>query len=172
MEQLFEEGAAYEEMLNRGIGLSGESKDFFVEGRLKNMREVLPADFTPKKILDFGCGTGETSQSLAALFPQAVVYGSEISKGAIAFAKKQNNNLSVKFIHNDTLIDFKNEFDLVYTNGVFHHILPPDRPEILKNIYNATKKSGFFCFFENNPYNPGTKIVMSRIPFDLSLIHI
>jgi hypothetical protein len=29
---------------------------------------------------------------------------------------------------------------------------------------------GFFAFWENNPWNPGTKIVMSRIPFDRDAI--
>jgi hypothetical protein len=28
------------------------------------------------------------------------------------------------------------------------------------------KPGGWFCFWENNPWNPGTRIVMSRIPFD------
>jgi len=36
----------------------------------------------------------------------------------------------------------------------------------LKNILGALKPGGLFAFWENNPWNPGTRIVMSRIPFD------
>ena len=36
----------------------------------------------------------------------------------------------------------------------------------LQHIYRALKPGGFFAFFENNPWNPGTRWIMSRIPFD------
>ena len=57
-------------------------------------------------------------------------------------------------------------YDLVYTNGVFHHIKPENRPRILKQIQRALKPKGILAFWENNPWHIGTKIVMSRIPFD------
>jgi hypothetical protein len=33
-------------------------------------------------------------------------------------------------------------------------------------IKDALKPNGLFAFWENNPWNPGARIVMSRIPFD------
>jgi hypothetical protein len=33
-EQLFDRAAEYEAMLNQGISLSGESRDFFISGRV------------------------------------------------------------------------------------------------------------------------------------------
>jgi SAM-dependent methyltransferase len=54
----------------------------------------------------------------------------------------------------------------VYCNGVFHHIEPADRPCALASIHRALMPGGYFAFWENNPWNPGTRLVMHRIPFD------
>ncbi|MEO8211278.1 MAG: class I SAM-dependent methyltransferase, partial [bacterium] len=45
-------------------------------------------------------------------------------------------------------------------------IEPDNRIEALKAIYTYLKPSGVFSFFENNPWNIGTRIIMKRIPFD------
>ena len=37
-------------------------------------------------------------------------------------------------------------------------------------IRRALKPGGLFAFWENNPWNPGTRYVMSRIPFDRDAI--
>jgi SAM-dependent methyltransferase len=51
-------------------------------------------------------------------------------------------------------------------NGVFHHIRPEDRLPALLAIRNALRPGGWLALFENNPWNPGTRLVMNRIPFD------
>jgi SAM-dependent methyltransferase len=56
--------------------------------------------------------------------------------------------------------------DLAYCNGTFHHVPPEERPTALARIRQALRLGGLFAFWENNPWNPGTRIVMSRIPFD------
>ncbi|HZI87614.1 MAG TPA: hypothetical protein VFD48_12325, partial [Pyrinomonadaceae bacterium] len=40
------------------------------------------------------------------------------------------------------------------------------RDNQVRHIFDSLQSDGFFAFWENNPWNPGTKIVMSRIPFD------
>ena len=37
-------------------------------------------------------------------------------------------------------------------------------------VWRALKPGGVFSFWENNPWNPGTRYVMSRIPFDRDAI--
>src|ERR1043165_3324565 len=59
----FDEFAAdYDAALKRGLALSGESKGFFIEGRLRFLRQCLVGlgVALPEKVLDFGCGTGDT----------------------------------------------------------------------------------------------------------------
>jgi SAM-dependent methyltransferase len=56
--------------------------------------------------------------------------------------------------------------DLAFCNGVFHHIPPKDRAEAVRYVSGCLRPGGLFSFWENNPWNPGTRYVMSRIPFD------
>jgi SAM-dependent methyltransferase len=60
--------------------------------------------------------------------------------------------------------------DLVYCNGVFHHIPPAERPAVMNYIWRSLRPGGLFALWENNPWNPGTRYVMSRIPFDREAI--
>jgi SAM-dependent methyltransferase len=62
------------------------------------------------------------------------------------------------------------EIDLVFCNGVFHHIPLDQRGRAMRYIFDSLRPGGIFAFWENNPWNPGTRYVMSRIPFDRDAI--
>ena len=160
---LFDLSDQYEQMLQRGIGLSGEDRQFFIEGRVNDLQTQLP--FSPKRILDFGCGTGEASAYLAKVFPNADVIGVDTALPALAFAERHYGSKRVSFQAVPDLTG-QGEFDLCYVNGVFHHIPPADRLEAVRYVFRALAPGGHFALFENNPWNPGTRMVMKRIPFD------
>ena len=52
------------------------------------------------------------------------------------------------------------QFEVVYTNGVFHHVEPEERLNALGYVHRSLSQSGYFGFWENNPWNPGTRLVM------------
>jgi SAM-dependent methyltransferase len=58
------------------------------------------------------------------------------------------------------------QFQLAYCNGVFHHIESERRADALSYLHRSLSPGGYFAFWENNPWNPGTRLVMRRIPFD------
>jgi SAM-dependent methyltransferase len=62
------------------------------------------------------------------------------------------------------------EMDLAYCNGVFHHIVPAQRAEALAIVQRALRTGGFFSFWENSPWSPATRYVMSRCAFDRDAI--
>jgi SAM-dependent methyltransferase len=64
----------------------------------------------------------------------------------------------------------KGEFHLAYCNGVFHHIAPGERLEALALIRGALGAGGLFSFWENNPWSPAARYVMSRCAFDRDAI--
>ena len=39
-----------------------------------------------------------------------------------------------------------------------------------KDYFIAGRPAGYFALFENNPWNPGARLVMRRIPFDRDAI--
>jgi len=162
---LFDCSTEYEEMLNRGIRLSGEDKRFFIVGRICDLKRQLPRNFNPRRILDFGCGIGDTTRILADTFPGAEVVGLDTAEKALAHAEKTFGSPHISFGLVQTFSE-TNVFDLCYVNGVFHHIQPRERLGVVEMIYKTLVRGGYFALFENNPWNPGTRLVMSRIPFD------
>jgi trans-aconitate methyltransferase len=162
---LFDLSAEYNQMLNQGLRLSGEDKYFFMAGRIHDLQQQLPSNFTPRRILDFGCGIGDTTRLLADTFPDADVVGIDTAEQALDYAMTTHGSSRISFcpVH---VFPESNTIDLCYVNGVFHHIKPYQRREVVHMIWKALVPGGYFALFENNPWNPGTRLVMKRIPFD------
>jgi SAM-dependent methyltransferase len=155
---------AYDAELQRGLSLSGESKVFFAEQRVARLGEALAREGRPAgRILDFGCGTGGSVPYLRALPGCSAVWGVDPSEVSLSVARKAYPDVS--FQQPDRMQDGE-VFDIVFCNGVFHHIPPGDRPDALAWIRARLRPEGWFVLWENNPWNPGTRWVMSRIPFD------
>jgi trans-aconitate methyltransferase len=56
--------------------------------------------------------------------------------------------------------------DLIYVNGVLHHVEPAARRAFFADAVARLSERGVLALFENNPWNPGARLVMSRIEFD------
>ncbi len=125
--------------------------------------------FTPRSVLDFGCGTGTSVPLLHKLPGVEHVLGIDISPQSIEQAKVQYQHAQRTFC---TLTEFtpSGNLDLAFCNGVFHHIPLDQRASAVKMVYDALRHGGLFAYWENNPWNPATRYVMSRIPFDQDAI--
>jgi len=153
----------YEKQLMRGVSLSGQNRDYFIRWRIKITKSLLTEE--PKRILDFGCGEGASFPFFKNAFSGAEYAGFEPSNRLIESAKKNYQQMGAKFCAAWDEIT-KDGFDLIYTNGVFHHIKPEERLETLIRIRNVMNQKGKIALWENNPWHPGTRLVMSRIVFD------
>ena len=160
----------YDAALAKGISVSGENKDFFARGRVEILQKQLAALGTrPRAILDFGCGTGSSTPFLLTIPGAERLTGVEVSAGSLKVAERQHGAPKVSF----RLIQEyapNDEFDLAFCNGVFHHIPLGERASAVAYVFKGLKKGGLFALWENNPWNPGTRWVMSRIPFDKDAI--
>jgi SAM-dependent methyltransferase len=155
----------YDEALQKGISVSGEDKDFFAKGRVCKLAQSLKQlGVNPHRILDFGCGTGSAISHLLRLAES--VKGVDISNRSLDVARSiHGKDKRIDFALTDEFAD-ENSYDLAFCNGVFHHITAKERQHALNIVFRSLKPGGLFAFWENNPWNPGTRIVMSRIPFD------
>jgi len=159
---------SYDSDLNQGLSLSGEGKDYFASGRLEQVAHRLSSHEIPPpaRILDYGCGPGNATLSLSERWPQATVVGVDTSESLVAVARANAAGRSqCRFDTPDTL-PADQLFDLVYCNGVFHHIPVAERQGVLAWIYARMAPGAVFALWENNSWNPGTRWVMRRIPFD------
>jgi SAM-dependent methyltransferase len=162
----------YEVALDRGISVSGESKDFFARERIAWLAERLrERNVHIQTALDFGCGIGSATPYLTSLLGVKKLYGFDPSTESLERATQEFGSSANHYFAN--LENFPvGVCDLGFCNGVFHHIPVEQRAECVKRVYNAIKPGGNFAFFENNPYNLGTRYVMSRIPFDRDAIKV
>lgn len=161
---------SYDEAINKGLAVSGEKKEYFARGRVDLLKQRLAAiNFVPETILDFGCGTGAAVPFLRTLPGVKSIYGVEVSSKSIEVARKLNPFPEVRF---SLIKEFARDaqIDLAYCNGVFHHIPLAERDEAVQFVHKSLRPGGLFCLWENNPWNPGTRLVMSRIPFDRDAI--
>jgi SAM-dependent methyltransferase len=156
----------YDAALNRGLSISGESKDYFARERVRWIAARLRTlGAQPTRVLDYGCGTGSAGPELLRELNVRSVTGVDASPEILAAARRAHVDQRLEF---DLLTDAEPSarFDLAFCNGVFHHIEPTGRLDALAYIHRSLTPGGYFAFWENNPWNPGTRLVMRRIPFD------
>lgn len=159
----------YEQALNEGLSVSGESPEFFARKRIEWTSEVLSQQRSIKRVLDFGCGVGLAVPLIREVLQPQFVCGFDPSRAAIDRARDELGDHDTQFVaHSDQISP--DAFELAYCNGVFHHIEPAARPSALQTVYESLKPGGWFALWENNPWNPATRYVMSRIPFDRDAI--
>ena len=150
--------------------MSGESSEYFARGRIEFLAAALAKlQVTPARVMDYGCGTGIAAPLLRDLLHCPLIVGVDVSEKSLEVARRREPWAEFQLPQDGAS---PSSFDVVYCNGVFHHIPPPVRPEALSFIHDSLKPGGVFSLWENNPWNPGTQIVMRRIPFDRDAIKI
>lgn len=173
------DGAGFEDFvtdyhgdLQKGLRLSGEDHGYFSRQRmvwladcLRRLRE------SPRFLMDFGCGTGDSTPHFRQLIGAKQVLGVDASRSLLDQARRAHGSVSTRFIPAGEFRPAE-DLDLVYSNGVFHHILPVMRPKTLESLYRSLRPRGILSFWENNPWNPATLLVMNRIPFDRDAVTV
>ena len=125
----------------------------FLEKHIWTYEKNLLGDIQGKKILDLGCGFGRE----AVLFAKegAVVTGIDLSDKSIQKAKDLalKMGVSVTFkVANVDLLDFKDEFDIVFCRASLHHFPNPNKT--LKACYRFLKRGGIMVAQEPKMENP------------------
>ena len=156
----------YRNILQGSIkNLSEYDVEHFAEYKIKALKEKL--NFSPKNILDFGCGDGISCELFREHFPDATITGVDISSESIKIAKdREIKNSSFEIYNGDELAFKDNSFDLIFAACVFHHIQDSDRKKCASEIFRVLKEEGKVFVFEHNPINPLTRKVVKDCAFD------
>ena len=157
---------SYDELLKDPIRdrFGGGGSTFFHRRR----RDLIRAYFRQRGVdtarlsyLDLGCGKGELLTLLLGDF--ARLAGCDPSSEMLGAAEGVETRQQL----DPEKIPFEDaQFDLVTAAGVFHHVAPMSRLALAREVTRVLKRGGVFAVLEHNPYNPVTRLIVSRTPVD------
>jgi SAM-dependent methyltransferase len=166
--------ASYEELLADPIRdkFTGANSEFFHVRKRDLIRSYFKRhgiDSRNLRYLDVGCGKGELLQLLREDFQQ--VSGCDPSSGMLEAGKLAASGIATRVQSDPGKLPFEPEgFDFVTAVCVYHHIPPPQRAGMTAEILRVLKPGGVFAMIEHNPYNPATRLIVSRTPVDADAI--
>jgi len=156
----------YRKTHDKSVEMSGADSDYFSEYKIIELQKFEDANQS-LKILDFGCGDGNSSVYIRKHFPNATISGTDVSESSVNIANNRNITNAIFKPYDGKILPFnEDEFDLVFTSMVFHHIEHKLHEGVLKEIYKVLKIGGRFYNFEHNPNNPLTRKVVRECEFD------
>jgi SAM-dependent methyltransferase len=139
-------------------------KGFFVERKLDVIRAFLRSrnvDSRRLSWLDVGCGRGELLRLGEPHF--ASVSGCDPSAGMLDACR----GLNVRHQAAIEALPFPaSSFDFISVVCVYHHVSQEERRAFTAALLNALRPGGILCVVEHNPFNPATRIIVSRTPVD------
>jgi 2-polyprenyl-3-methyl-5-hydroxy-6-metoxy-1,4-benzoquinol methylase len=135
----------------RSRNLTQQAKAEFLESGKNDVNHVLAIckryfdnGFSPKRVLDFGCGVGRLVIPFAEIAEQVV--GLDVSESMLEEARK---NCSEHFVKNvsllksdDGLSSLTGYFDLIHSCIVFQHIPVERGKKIFANLLNHLEEGG------------------------------
>lgn len=118
---------------------------------------VAPRDFAGKRLLDFGCGNGGSTFSMARMLPETEIIGVELDAGKVTLAnelRELRHAPNARFLCSPSpsaLPGEIGEFDYVMLSAVYEHLLPAERREVMPLIWR-TMKPGALLFINQTPH--------------------
>jgi len=72
------------------LAVTGESPDYFARYKVvETARRLRTLGLAPRRVLDFGCGIGNSAPHLRAAFPQAQITGADVSEKSLSVARQR-----------------------------------------------------------------------------------
>src|SRR5262249_13440413 len=151
----------YDDILGAQLHFFEAESGYLAEYKVEVTQRLVGS--APVSILDFGCGIGRSVKHFGKYFPRSTVVGMDVSEGSLDTARRENPG--IEFFAPGTLPTGR-QFDLVFAAGVFHHIAPGQRQEIMRACADRLSPTGHLVIFEHNPYNPVTRRMVRLCAFD------
>jgi SAM-dependent methyltransferase len=153
----------YDRVLGDSIPDGLNENGYFAEYKVALMSARLK-DRQPLRVLDFGCGAGRSLPYLERYFPNAEIWGYDVSEDSLKVALER---VPTAHLFSDWRTVESVRFDAIIAANVFHHIPPEHRQHALRRCRQALDINGRLFLFEHNPLNPATRWVFEHCPFDI-----
>jgi SAM-dependent methyltransferase len=85
--------------------------------------------------------------------------------------RRANSGVVLKQQSDDGTIPFPDEsFDFVTAVCVYHHVPRASRAQLTAEVHRVLKPGGTLAIIEHNPFNPITRLIVSRTPVDADAV--
>ncbi|KAE8146721.1 S-adenosyl-L-methionine-dependent methyltransferase [Aspergillus avenaceus] len=99
----------------------------------------------PKRVVDLGCGPGNSTEVLAARYPSAEIVGMDSSPDMIKKAELRLPNVSFS-VDDLTTYSPQPSTDLFFSNAVLHWLKKDERIRVIKRLIETQSPGGTFAF--------------------------
>jgi 2-polyprenyl-3-methyl-5-hydroxy-6-metoxy-1,4-benzoquinol methylase len=108
------------------------------------------------RILDYGCGAGSSTITLARLFPNADIVGFDINPAFLEIARRRAKHygldrVSYAKVEKTGFVEGVSDFDMAFLNAVYEHLLPSERSSVLASTWRALNAGGILIV-NQTPY--------------------
>lgn len=152
----------YDRVLDEAIPVGINDEGYFAEYKIALMAARMGGKEIGR-VLDFGCGAGRSLPYLEQYYPNSELWGYDVSPASLKAAAKRVPRAKL-FTDWDAITGMR--FDAIIAANVFHHIPSAQRQEELVRCYESLTATGQMFLFEHNPFNPATRWIFERCPFD------
>jgi len=152
----------YDRVLGETIPEGLNEDGYFAEYKIALMAARI-SNKQPVRILDFGCGAGRSLPYLDQYFPETELWGFDVSPASLKVAAERVPRAKL-FSDWDAIQGM--HFDAIIAANVYHHIPLDQRQQALTRCCESLDVKGQMFLFEHNPFNPVTRWIFERCPFD------
>jgi SAM-dependent methyltransferase len=137
----------YNQLLNESTSFFSSSDEYFAKYKIDLVRKQ--TRISPKRILEYGCGIGRNIAFLKQEFPDALIFGSDISNASLEIARTKLV-LENESISGEIVIPFQTEglegFDINFGEDF---VLAENFICTENNILPSIKKQSYFDKLNN-----------------------
>jgi SAM-dependent methyltransferase len=171
--------AGYAQEVDKAVAFSGQEQGFFLDLKARQIEEAIRdrlGEASAVRALEVGCGPGLMRLRLRQRIGH--LWGMDLSIGCLAQASQigqagakagaKAGDRSGLVAGDGMCAPFAGgSFDLVFAVCVLHHV-PPGGPRdaVVGEMARLVRPGGLVAIWEHNPWNPLTRRVVARCPFD------
>ena len=159
-------GGSYQDVVQRSIAFSGLKHDLFLRAKVRVLSGLFREHFGTERpaLLDVGCGIGAMHGLLRPIVDRLA--GCDPSGESLATARSHNEGVAYRQQDGETLPWPDAHVDATLAVCVVHHVPVAGRDGLLAEMRRVTRPGGLVALIEHNPWNPLTRLAVTRCPFD------